>query len=117
MSSPGVSGIGGSHDQASDDESGAPKRHVPEAFCCPHCGVKLSKWEVPDSPFNEWPSEYQYICFNDECSYFVGGWETLAAQGSFGSYRFMYDPTTGGCHPVAVLSKAALRDGIMGSQE
>jgi len=92
----------------------AEKRHrVGETLCCPHCDTPLEKWRLPDSPYNEWPSEFQYLCFNDSCAYFLGGWRTMAEQGNFGSYRFMYDPPTGGCHPVAVLSKSALRDGIV----
>jgi hypothetical protein len=95
----------------------ARRQRVEEALRCPHCGGKLSKWQVPDSPFNEWPSEFQYICFNDSCTYFVEGWTTLASQGAFGSYRFMYDPPTEGCHPVAVLTPDALRDGIVSEEE
>jgi len=91
----------------------ARKRRVKTTLCCPYCDGKLAKWRVPDSPFNEWSSEFQYICFNDGCAYFRAGWATMAAQGSFGSYRFMYDPASGGCHPVTVLSPTALRDGIV----
>jgi hypothetical protein len=97
----------------SRDELAARRRVVGDTLCCPHCDTRLSKWRVPDSPFNEWPSEFQYICFNDDCAYFVKGWGAMAAQGNFGSYRFMYDPPTGGCHPVAVLSESAFRDGIV----
>lgn len=88
-------------------------QRLKDPLSCPHCSEKLSKWLVPDSPFNEWSSEFQYICFNDECSYFVGGWKAMAAQNNFGSYRFMYDPGTEGCYPIPVLSPAALRDGIV----
>lgn len=95
------------------DETISRGRRVKETLRCPHCNEQLSKWEIPDSPFNEWASEFQYICFNDSCAYFVEGWDTLAAQGAFGSYRFMYDPSTNGCHPVAVLSPNAFREGIV----
>jgi hypothetical protein len=91
------------------------KQRVSETLSCPYCDAKLEKWHVPDSPFNEWPSEFQYICFNDDCCYFVGGWSTMEAQGLFGSYRFMYDPPTGGCHAVSVLTQNMLKDGIVGS--
>jgi hypothetical protein len=101
----------------SRDEIAARRRVVKQTLCCPHCDSRLLKWRVPDSPFNEWPSEFQYLCFNDDCAYFVQGWGAMAAQGNFGSYRFMYDPPTGGCHPVAVLSDGALRDGIVVTDE
>jgi hypothetical protein len=93
----------------------ARKLAAKKTRCCPYCDAKLAKWKVPDSPFNEWPSEFQYICFNDECPYFTQGWATMAAQANFGSYRFMYDPETDGCHAVAVLSNNALREGIVAS--
>jgi hypothetical protein len=92
------------------------KQRVKESLCCPYCDSGLSKWQVPDSPFNEWPSQYQFICFNDECAYFVRGWQTMSAQGNFGSYRFMYDPPTDGCHTVVVLAPNALREGIVGAE-
>jgi hypothetical protein len=101
----------------SDQEVAARRRVVKDTLRCPHCDTQLSKWLVPESPFAEWPSEFQYICFNDNCSYFVNGWGAMAAQGNFGSYRFMYDPPTGGCHPMAVLSEGALRDGIAVTDE
>ncbi|KPJ87765.1 MAG: methyltransferase [Gemmatimonas sp. SG8_17] len=89
------------------------RQRVEKTLRCPYCDERLSKWEVPQTPFTEWPSEHQYICFNDDCSYFVAGWETMKAQGGLGSYRFMYEPTLGNCYPVPVLSRDNLREGII----
>ena len=94
-------------------EISARQRPLKEALRCPHCNERLQKWRVPDSPFNEWSSEFQHICFNDACDYFVQGWATMSAQGAFGTYRFMYDPSTDACYPIAVLSRDALKDGIV----
>ena len=94
---------------------GDRKQRVKDDLRCPHCDTNLAKWQVPDSPFNEWPGEYQYICFNDDCVHFARGWETMSKQGNFGSHRFMYDPSTGGYHSVVVLSPNALREGILES--
>lgn len=81
---------------------------------CPHCGERLSKWAVPQTPFTEWDNEFMYICFNDGCPYMLGGWEAMGRQGNLGtSYRFMYNPDNGGCFPVPILSLIALRDGIV----
>ncbi len=80
---------------------------------CPHCDQQLDKCAVPDSPFSEWPSEFQYVCFNDDCSYFLDGWEHSSAQRFPGSYRFMYDPTLDSCFPVPVLNRMSLRDTIV----
>jgi len=80
---------------------------------CPHCDTKLDKWQVPDTPFMEWASEFQYICFNDDYAYFKAGWRAMASQGNSCSYRFMYDPSSDGCHPIPVLTKEALREHIV----
>lgn len=99
--------------QFDEEEIVRRKQRVGETLRCPYCDEKLAKWEVPDTPFIEWSSEYQYICFNDQCCYFARGWTVMAAQGNPCSYRFMYDPPTGGCHPMAVLSNKALRECIV----
>jgi SAM-dependent methyltransferase len=101
----------------SEEEIKQRTSRVQVSLRCPYCDATLQKWQVPDTPFIEWPGEFQYICFNDQCAYFVGGWSTMATQGNPCSYRFMYDPATGGCHPVPVLSKDALRDGIVASPQ
>jgi SAM-dependent methyltransferase len=96
-----------------EEEIAARKRRVGETLRCPYCDAWLEKWQVPDTPFNEWPSEHQYVCFNDACAYFLGGWPTMASQGNPCSYRFMYDPTTGGCYPFVVLNEKACRGSIV----
>lgn len=116
MTSTTDSGTHVGHQTFSQDQIAARKRRVKETMRCPYCVERLAKWRLPDSPFNEWPSEFQYICFNDACSYFVGGWATLAAQAAFGSYRFMYDPPTNGCYSMPVISANMLRDGIVVSE-
>jgi len=88
------------------------KTEIKKTLRCPHCDSELKKWEVPQSIFTEWPNDYFYICFNDECPYFVRGWEAMAAQGNHCSYRLMYDPLTDCCQPAPVQTPEALRDGI-----
>lgn len=90
------------------------ERYVPTATepRCPHCGGKLSKLDVPQTPFTEWPGDYHLVCFNDECPYFLRGWETMGKQGNIGSYRFMYDPVTGRAYPLPVMDKNSLKDTI-----
>jgi len=80
---------------------------------CPHCDGSLEKWQVPDTPFVEWSSEFQYICFNDQCPYFEAGWRVMESIGNACSYRFMYDPSSGGCHPIPVPTKESLREHIV----
>ena len=64
----------------SREETQQRTRQVKLTLRCPHCDAKLERWEVPDAPFIEWASEFQYICFNDECPNFKGGWRVMASQ-------------------------------------
>jgi len=89
------------------------KREISWTLRCPHCGDELKKWEVPRHCFTQWPNEYMYICFNDECPYFVRGWNSMSSQMNPGSYRLMYDPLTDSCQPVPVFNRTMLRDGII----
>jgi len=89
------------------------KRGVKATLHCPHCDNALKKWQVPQTVFTQWPNEFMYICFNDECAYFVNGWQTMAAQANTCSYRFMYDPMTDSCQPIPVFNSRMLRDGII----
>ena len=95
------------------DEIEKKKAEIKNTLCCPYCDAPLKKWEVPQTIFTEWPNEYLYICFNDECSYFLRGWDAMAALGNNYSHRLMYDPLTDFCQPALVQTREALRDGII----
>jgi hypothetical protein len=92
------------------------KACIKETLCCPYCDQKLSKWEVPDNPFCQtWDNEFMYICFNDDCPYFVRGWDKMYRDTLQGmSYRLMYNPEKDRCMPIPVPSHQALKDGIIG---
>ncbi len=90
---------------------------VKDTLRCPHCDVRLSKWKLPQTPFTEWPNEFFYVCFNDECPYFIRGWDSMGAQGNPGSYRFMFNHLRGTTHPLPVPNRAALRDGIVDDED
>jgi len=91
------------------------KKSVWTTLRCPYCGEKLKKWAVPENPFCcTWDNDFMYICFNDECPYFVRGWDHMYKEGNRGvSYRLMYNPVKDFCSPIPVPSHRALRDGIM----
>ena len=89
------------------------KKEIKSTLRCPHCGSELEKWEVPQHCFTEWPNDHMYICFNDECPYFVRGWDAMSAQQIACSYRLMYDPLTDSCSPVPVYNRQMLKDGIV----
>ncbi|MFP3869342.1 MAG: ogr/Delta-like zinc finger family protein [Syntrophobacteria bacterium] len=79
---------------------------------CPHCAKKMKKWKIPTQ--STWPYEFFYVCFNDECPYFVHGWEHMwAQQQTRASYRCRLDPDTGRCMPLPVWSQDALKDDII----
>lgn len=87
---------------------------IKETLQCPHCGERMRKWEVPNTPFTTWDNEFMYICFNDTCPYLLRGWEVMNKQGNRGlSYRLMYDPLRGCTMPVPVPSLNALKEGII----
>ena len=59
-------------------------------------------------------NEFTYICFNDNCPYYVGGWNhMLKSVNRICSYRFMYDPEKDVCVPIPVPGPKALRESII----
>ena len=79
---------------------------------CRHCGEKMSRWMPPEDA--SWNLVFQYVCFNDNCSYYVEGWKRMKDKYSHHcSYRFRYDPHTGQIGPLPVWSASALRGRIL----
>ncbi len=96
---------------AGQQEIDERKRWMRHTLECPYCGEALEKWMVPDTPFNEWPNEYFYVCFNDDCPYFVRGWDLVGGLGNVGSYRLIYDPEKDVCHAAPVIGSSAVPRG------
>ena len=85
---------------------------IKEAPKCPYCGAVMKKWRTP--PHSTWTSEFNWVCFNDECPYFVRGWEhMLKTQNVKASYRHMIDPDTGNAGPLPCWSYDAHKDQII----
>lgn len=95
------------------EETERRKREIKNTLCCPYCGEKLRKWEVPQNIFTQWPNEYLYLCLSDECPYFVRGWDAMAKLGRHCSHRLMYDPFTDSCNPMPVYRKDMLKENIV----
>jgi hypothetical protein len=79
---------------------------------CPHCGEQLKPFELPDN--TGWEGGFQLACFNDECPYFVRGWQHMEEHYAVkASYRYRVDPSSGKASPLAVWSATALTDRIL----
>jgi len=79
---------------------------------CPHCGEEMKKWQAPDD--SNWGGEVKYVCFYDECPYYVRGWNWMMEKyGVNSSYRHSINPETGGASPLPVASKDHLTPGII----
>jgi hypothetical protein len=72
----------------------------------------MKKWKTP--PLSTWSAEFFYVCFNDQCSYYVKGWDHMQRSTEVGcSYRHRYDPETGTCGPLPVWSPDAGKSEIL----
>ena len=91
------------------------KGQIHKTLQCPHCDEKMKKWAVPENPFEAtWDNEFLYICFNDNCPYYVRGWDHVYRTTSrIASYRFMYNQDKDICSPIPVPSSKALRESII----
>ncbi|MBU2549433.1 MAG: ogr/Delta-like zinc finger family protein, partial [Proteobacteria bacterium] len=66
---------------------------------CPHCGQKMKRWGTPSD--SSWGEAYWYVCFNDECQYYVRGWDHMFNTMKVKcSYRYKYEPDTGARGPL-----------------
>ena len=84
---------------------------VKETTTCPHCGSQMRKMMLPDGTGYE--AGYFFVCFNDECSYYMKGWNWMWERYRVkSSYRCRIDPHTGGTGPLPVWSNDALKDHI-----
>ena len=82
---------------------------------CPHCNVEMKPWQPP--PDSSWGQTIMFVCFNDDCSYYVRGWGWMKEQFDVvASYRHRYDPTRDESGPLPVWSPTAHRDAIVTEQ-
>jgi Ogr/Delta-like zinc finger len=83
---------------------------------CPHCDHRLVRWANPQ--LASWEGAYQYVCFNDDCPYFVRGWQWMQSQFSVhASYRYRLEPRTGDWGPLPVWSREAMKNNILPDED
>jgi HEAT repeat protein/RNA polymerase subunit RPABC4/transcription elongation factor Spt4 len=84
---------------------------------CPHCGQKLNKWSTPSFNFADglgWCTPFLYVCFNDECSFFVNSWKHMnETYGQEMGYRFMIHPDSGESASLPVGNRMAMKGDII----
>lgn len=79
---------------------------------CPHCSLPMSRWTNPQD--STWTGAFQYVCFNDDCPYYIRGWEWMRSHFNVaGTYRHRLDPETGQSGPLPVWSADDFRAGII----
>ncbi len=88
-----------------------------ERHTCPHCNTELTLCHAPPMHVGDglgWGSEFLFICLNDECSLFTGGWEFVELQyGHVGSYRHMEIPNSKESYNMMVAGAGAFTGNIV----
>jgi hypothetical protein len=88
----------------------ARKKKVAETLRCPYCEKELVRYDIPQTPFTEWDSEWVYVCLNQSCPYTQEGWSVMREQGNLGfTYCLMYDPHHDYFRPIPVPSVEAMK--------
>jgi len=83
---------------------------------CPHCGAEMKKWKTPQA--STWSSPFHWVCFNDECPYFIRGWDwMMESQKIKASYRHSVNPETGASGPLPVWSYEAHKNQVIDEDE
>ncbi len=87
---------------------------------CPHCKAEMNLWEVPPFSFSDglgWGTPYLFVCFNDECSLYLNGWNNIQENYAFNaSYRCMNYPGSKQFECMPVFSPLGAKGQIIDDQ-
>jgi hypothetical protein len=76
----------------------------------------MLRWANPEA--SSWGDGFQYVCFQDDCPYYKGGWAWMQSRYNVAaSYRYRLDPSSGERGPLPVWSPDALRSDIISDPE
>ena len=82
---------------------------------CPNCQRPLQRWANPS--ITSWDGEFQWVCFNDDCPYYLRGWEWMKSHFNVtASYRYRLEPKSGETGPLPVWSRDALKGNILAEE-
>jgi hypothetical protein len=92
-----------------------------EEHICPDCSAKMSCCEAPPVHVGDglgWGSEVLFICLNDECPTFTGGWDKVDVNyGHKATFRNMQLPGSTEQNVMMVASKIAFTGSIIDPAE
>lgn len=92
-----------------------------EVHICPTCKIKMSCCEAPPIHIGDglgWGSEVLFICLNDDCPTFKGGWEKVEVNyGHKATFRNMQLPGSKELNVMMVASKIAFTGSIINPED
>lgn len=96
-------------------------KYMEEERTCPHCKNTLSLCHAPPVHVGDglgWGSEYLFICLNNDCPLFTGGWDYIENQyGHVGSYRHMEIPNSNEKYNMMVAGRDAFSGSVVDIEE
>jgi len=92
-----------------------------EEHICPNCSTRMSCCEVPPVHVGDglgWGSEVLFICLNDDCPTFTGGWDKVDVNyGHKATFRNMQLPGSTEQNVMMVASKIAFTGSIVDPEQ
>ena len=78
----------------------------------------MKQWLVPSNSTWMGNADFFYVCFNDDCPYYLKGWDWMQSQYQVtASYRCKMDPLSGKTSPLPVWSQDALKNQVLPDEE